>query len=69
MKQKSWYCPKCQNLTYVEDTITTTGGNFSRFLNVQNKRFLTITCQKCTYTEFYKTDVKGWEKVLDFFGN
>ena len=67
--QKSWFCPKCQNLTFTEDKITTTSGNLSRFLNVQNKRFLTITCDKCTYTEFYKTEVQGGEKVIDFFGN
>ena len=46
-----------------------TGTGFSRFLNVQNRKFLTVSCTNCKYTELYKGEMKAWENVLDFFGN
>ena len=50
--------------------IRTTGGAFSKLFNVQNKRFDTISCRKCGYTEFYKRDINAVENIIDFlFGN
>ncbi len=69
MEKKTWYCPKCQNMTYEEDTVTMTGHTWSRFMNIQNRKFASITCTKCNYTELYKGVSKGWESVVDFFGN
>ena len=46
-----------------------TGSGFSKFLNVQNRKFLAVTCSNCKYTEFYKGQMKGWENVIDFLGN
>ena len=28
--------------------------NFAKIFDVQNKKFITITCTKCGYTELYK---------------
>jgi len=38
-------------------------------MNIQNRKFLAVTCSKCNYTEFYKGVSKGWESVIDFLGN
>ena len=46
-----------------------TGKTWSRFMNIQNRKFLAITCTNCEYTEFYKGVSKGWESVIDFLGN
>ena len=32
-------CPKCPNKEYETGTIRTTGGGFSRFLDIQNQKF------------------------------
>lgn len=69
MEKKTWYCPKCNSMKYEEDRVTMTGTGFSRFLNVQNRKFLTVTCMNCKYTELFKGEMKAWENVLDFFGN
>jgi hypothetical protein len=69
MEKKTWYCPKCENMTNEEDTVTMTGRTWSRFMNIQNRKFTAITCTKCHYTELYKGVSKGWESVVDFFGN
>jgi len=34
---------------------------------VQNKRFLTVTCDNCTYTEVYRTKSSMLSSVFDFF--
>jgi len=49
--------------------VTMTGKTWSRFMNVQNRKFLAVTCSNCQYTEFYKGTSKGWESVIDFLGN
>ena len=68
-QQKIWTCPKCESTEYSEDTVTMTGKTWSRFMNIQNRKFSAVTCSKCSYTEFYKGVSKGWESVVDFLGN
>ena len=68
-QQKIWTCPKCESTEYSEDTVTMTGKTWSRFMNIQNRKFLAVTCSKCNYTDFYKGVSKGWESVIDFLGN
>ncbi len=67
--KKVWTCPKCESTRFTEDTVTMTGKTWSRFMNIQNRKFLAITCTNCQYTEFYKGVSKGWESVIDFLGN
>jgi predicted nucleic-acid-binding Zn-ribbon protein len=47
----------------------TAGGGLTKFFNIQNKKFTTISCTKCTYTEIYKTDTSALSNVLDFLGS
>lgn len=46
-------CPKCHHRGAETDRINTTGSGFSRFLDVQNRRFLAVSCTQCGYTEMY----------------
>jgi len=69
MQQQNWQCPKCNNGSYETDKLTSTGGFFSKFFNVQNKKYVTVTCTKCRYTEMYKTDTSTLGNIFDFFGN
>ena len=68
-QKKIWTCPNCESTEYSEDTVTMTGKTWSRFMNIQNRKFLAITCTNCQYTEFYKGVSKGWESIIDFLGN
>ncbi len=69
MQNTNWKCPKCQNMEFETDQMAATGGGVSKFFNVQNKKFTTVTCTQCKYTEFYKTETSVLGNVLDFFGN
>ena len=66
MEQQMYQCPKCGNNTYTSDQFQATGGNFAKIFDVQNKKFITISCQRCGYPELYRADTStGWN-VLDF---
>ena len=67
MQHKNWQCPKCGNSTFETDQFRATGGMFAKIFDVQNKRFTTVTCDRCTYTEIYRTKSDGLGNVLDFF--
>jgi predicted nucleic-acid-binding Zn-ribbon protein len=67
MDKLNYQCPKCGNTQYEVGEIRTTGGMLSKIFDVQNKKFTTVTCKKCSYTEIYKTDSSMLGNVFDFF--
>jgi len=64
-ENKKWERPKWNNSTYETDEITTTGAGLTKFMNMQNRKFSTVTCSRFKYTEFYKGDTS----MLSNFGN
>jgi len=69
MEHKNWECPKCQNREFVADQFSATGGGLTKFFNIQSKKFSTVTCTRCKYTEMYQASTSKLSNVLDFFGN
>ncbi|MEA3500600.1 MAG: zinc ribbon domain-containing protein [Candidatus Marinimicrobia bacterium] len=67
MDKLNYECPKCGNRQYEVDEIRATGGMLSKIFDIQNKKFTTVTCSKCKYTELYKTDSSMLGNVFDFF--
>ena len=46
-----------------------TGSFATKLFNIQNKKFTTISCTKCKYTEFYAVPSNKLGNILDFFTN
>ncbi|VAW25115.1 hypothetical protein MNBD_BACTEROID01-830 [hydrothermal vent metagenome] len=70
MGQKNYNCPKCGSHKADIDQIRTTGAGFTRYFNIQNRRFTAISCSLCGYTELYKgAPASGASSVLDFLTN
>lgn len=69
MPNLSYQCPKCGNTQYEMDEIRTTGGAFSKIFDVQNKKFTTVTCSQCRYTELFKGDTSTLGNIFDFLTN
>lgn len=67
MEKQQYVCEKCGNMHYVSDQFQATGGNFAKIFDVQNKKFITISCTQCGYTELYRSQTSGGMNVLDFF--
>jgi hypothetical protein len=61
-----WTCPKCSNTNYETDQFQATGGAFAKIFDVQNKKFTTVTCTKCKYTEIYKASTGELANIFDF---
>lgn len=67
MENKSYTCQKCGNRKAVVDEIRTTGAGFTRYFNIQNRRFHAVSCSKCGYTELYTLGKgSGAGNILDF---
>ncbi len=69
MTQLNYRCPKCSNTQYEIGEIRAAGGFWSKIFDVQGKRFSSVTCSHCKYTEFYKTDTRTLENIFDFITN
>jgi|TARA_B100002052_G_scaffold218473_1_gene200455 predicted nucleic-acid-binding Zn-ribbon protein len=65
----NYTCPKCGSTSYETGEIRASGGAMSSIFDIENKRFTSISCTKCGYTEFYKQTVSRTTQVLDFFAD
>ena len=62
MEKHQYICPKCGCQQYESDRLQATGGNFAKMFDIQNKKFVTISCCNCGYTELYRqTGGEGWD--------
>lgn len=66
MEPVKYVCPKCGGTAYVTDQFQATGGNFAKLFDVQNKRFVTVSCCRCGYTELYRAETDQGMNILDF---
>lgn len=66
---RNYTCPKCSNRSYKLGQMRATGGILSKIFDVQTEKYTSVTCQRCTYTEFYKTKTSAISNVFDFFTN
>jgi len=64
-KPIKYTCPKCGSRTCTTGEISTTGKFITRILNIQYKRFTSVACSECKYTEFYNISHKKLGDVLD----
>lgn len=54
MVNSKYICPKCNNTVCEIDELVRTGGFWNKLVTFRQKRFTTVTCSKCKYTEIYK---------------
>ena len=69
MRHENWTCPKCGFDEFESDQFRAAGGMLAKIFDVQNKRFSTVSCSQCHFTEIYKTDTSTLGNVFDFFTN
>lgn len=63
----SYRCPKCEHGGYEVGELRASGGFLAKFFDVQRRKFTTVTCEACRYTELYEGDSSLLGDVLDFF--
>ncbi|MBT8266112.1 MAG: zinc ribbon domain-containing protein [Bacteroidia bacterium] len=67
MQNLNYTCSKCRNRTYTVSQMRATGGTLSKIFDVQNKKFSSVTCERCSYTEFYKAKTSALSNIFDLF--
>ncbi len=60
-------CPKCGGYDFEPGEAYIAGSFLAKLFDIQNRKFTSLTCTKCHYTEFYKIPVKKIQNVLDLF--
>jgi len=65
----NYRCPKCGFQTCEVLQVSTTGGGIARFFDFQNRRFSAVVCERCKFTEFYRTQASTLSKVIDLIGS
>ncbi|OYR54373.1 zinc ribbon domain-containing protein [Halorubrum halodurans] len=58
-------CPKCGGEGTETDEIATSGTGLTKLFDVQNRRFVVVSCANCGYSELYKGQSK--HDAIDFF--
>ncbi len=69
MQPLNYRCPKCSHGEYEVGEFRATGGFWSMVFDVQSRRFSTVTCARCRYTEVYKADSSTLANIFDLFTN
>lgn len=58
-------CPKCGNRIADIGEIRITGSFLAKIFDIRNRRFTSVTCTKCRYTDFYHVPKKTIGEILD----
>jgi predicted nucleic-acid-binding Zn-ribbon protein len=67
MNTGKYQCPKCGGKKAEVDKIRVTGAGFTKFFNIQNRKFTAVSCAQCGYTELWREGKSsGASNVLDF---
>lgn len=69
MNELNYICPKCGNRQFETGEFRATGGFLSKVFDVQSRRFTTVTCTNCQYTEIYRTSSSMLGNIFDLFTN
>ena len=67
MHHENWRCSKCKNQEFETEKFRATGGNFAKIFDIQNKKFTTVICIRCRFSEVYSTESSRLMNVFDFF--
>jgi predicted nucleic-acid-binding Zn-ribbon protein len=60
---------KCGHDEFETGEFRATGGALAKIFDVQNKKFSTVTCTHCSFTEIYRGSTSTLGNVFDFFTN
>ena len=60
-------CAKCGHDRCDVGEFRATGGFLTKLFDVQSKKFTTVTCGQCKYTEIYRADSSMLGNIFDFF--
>lgn len=67
MNELSFLCAKCGHGVCETGEMRAAGGFWSKIFDVQGRKFATVTCERCRYTEIYQAESSKLGSIFDFF--
>ena len=64
-----YLCPKCEGREYEISEFRTTGSYLAKIFDVQGRKFSTVICSRCKYTEIYAAKSSTLGNIFDLFTN
>jgi predicted nucleic-acid-binding Zn-ribbon protein len=64
--KRDYRCDRCGCTTYSRGEARVATSFLGRLFNVESGRFVTASCNRCGYTDFYKRDSSMAGNILDF---
>ncbi len=64
--EQQYSCSKCGNHSFDQEEVQSPSEQLPKFINVQNKKFIAISCSQCGYTELYRAQTNTGMNILDF---
>ncbi|MFH2053550.1 MAG: zinc ribbon domain-containing protein [bacterium] len=61
-----YQCPKCGHHGFKTSEMRATGGFLTKLFDIQSKKFTTVMCDHCKYTELYAADSSALGNIFDF---
>jgi len=68
-KPVKYVCPKCGSKNYEAGTIWASKSILAKIFDIQGRRYTTVTCSVCQYTELYHLPPKRLNEVLEYTTN
>ena len=66
-KPLKYSCPKCNHPYFETGEVRASGSFWTKIFDIQNRKFTSVTCKRCRYTELYNVDSNKLGNVFDFF--
>ena len=67
MNVGGYRCTKCDNTSFETGEFRAAGGFWTKVFDVQSRKFTTVICTRCRYTEIYQADSSTLGNIFDFF--
>lgn len=67
MEHKNWKCPRCSNTQFKTGEMRVAGSGIASMLDLEDRKFTSVTCTRCSYTEFYQKTALSLQQLFDRF--
>lgn len=64
MKHENWTCPKCANNRFDAGEMRVAGSGSASVFDNEDRKFISVTCTRCSYTEFYRVEASAPSQLL-----